>query len=78
MYDINKLRKELAESPKQLELLNLIHLQIANKQTNKKVTIIVPKSGYSQKIKKKIIHMMGYKIPYDKIYGDEILIIKQD
>ena len=78
MYDINKLRRELESCPRQLELLNLIHLQICKKQKNKKLTIIVPKNDFSSKLKKKIINMLGYEIPYNKIIGEEIVIIKKE
>ena len=77
MYDIKKLRRELADNPKQLEVLNLIHLQICHHQTCKRITISIPKS-YSSKIKKTVIHLMGYDIPYKKILGEEITIVKID
>lgn len=77
MYDINKLRRELSGNPRQLEVLNLVHLQICHHLKSKKLVISIPKE-YSSKIKKTVLHLMGYTIPYKKILGEEITIIKME
>lgn len=76
MYDINHLRRQLADKPKQLELLELIHKQVAKNPTKQELTIIIARKAYSSSLIKKIIGMMNYKIPYKKIQTDEVTIIK--
>ncbi len=75
MYDINKIRKQLEGTSKQLELLNLVHKQIVSNHYSKEMVITIPKRGYSSKLKKKIISMLGYKVT-KKVLDDDIKIIK--
>ena len=77
MYDINQIRRDYRNKPKQLELINLVHKQIVKHNYSQAMTIIIPKRDFSSSLKKKVISLFGYEISFKKIRDDEIPIIKK-
>ena len=77
MYDINQIRRDYRDKPKQLELINLVHKQIVKHNYSQAMTIIIPKRDFSSSLKKKVISLFGYEISFKKIRDDEIPIIKK-
>ena len=76
--NINQLRKELSSSPKKLELLNEIYLQIVKNHYCKEMTIKLPAHmKYSSKLKKSIVTLLGYSIKRKKI-SNEFEIYRDD
>lgn len=66
--DINKLRKELLNKPKQMLLLNELYAQIQEQHFSKNVTInLPPYLKYSSKLKKTTVHMLGYEVKQKKL-----------
>lgn len=62
MYNIIRLREEFKDKPKKYELLNIIHQQIEDSNYADCITISLdPAKKYSSRIKKNVIHRLGYK-----------------
>ena len=77
MYDINKIRRDYKDSPRKLELIEIIHKQLVQQHFRDKMIITVPKKDFSSKLIKEVLSILGYNYPYKKIWDDEIPIIKK-
>lgn len=66
MRNITLLRKDLSNSPKKLELLNYIYRILEENNFPNRIQICTTEH-YSSKLKKTVVHLLGYKLEHKKI-----------
>ena len=66
MRDINLLRKDLSGAPKKSELLNYVYRILYENNFPDRIQICFHKH-YSSKLKKTVIHLLGYREEHKKL-----------
>ena len=75
--NITELQLSLINCPKQIMLLNEMYYQIKESNFSEKVSIkLPPYLHFSSKLKKRIIHLLGYRVNAKKLSNEfEIFLV---